>query len=127
MIGRISKWLKSNESGFTLIELMVVVVILGILAAIVIPQFSNSTDKAREARAKAELKSMQNAIEIYYMENGNQYPSSIGAALNENGITTWPQADPWGNNYGWDNSGHYFYSQGPDTDVSSDDIKSNNL
>ncbi|WP_366922509.1 type II secretion system protein [Metallumcola ferriviriculae] len=127
MFAKINKWLKNNESGFTLIELMVVVVILGILAAVIIPQFSNSTDKARAARAKAELRSMQNAIEVYYLE----YNASPAAAdlVDEIGYDPTAKNDPWGNSYqdGTSDSLLYFYSQGPDTTDGGDDIASNDL
>jgi type IV pilus assembly protein PilA len=62
-----------SESGFTLVELLVVMLILGILAAIAIPSFFNQRDKARDADAKADAKTAQTAIETYATENDGQY------------------------------------------------------
>lgn len=126
MFAKINKWLKNDQSGFTLIELMVVVVILGILAAVVIPQFSKSTDKARVSSAKAELKNMQSAMEIYYAENGD-YPTNAWAALKDVGIGDGSAiTDPWGGNYAnvTDADGDlYFYTY----DNGNNIIQSNDL
>jgi type IV pilus assembly protein PilA len=62
-----------SESGFTLVELLVVMLILGILAAIAIPSFFNQRDKARDADAKAQAKTAQTAIETYATENNGAY------------------------------------------------------
>jgi type IV pilus assembly protein PilA len=62
-----------SESGFTLVELLVVMLILGILAAIAIPSFFNQRDKARDADAKATAKTAQTAIETYATENNGAY------------------------------------------------------
>ncbi len=62
-------------AGFTLIELMLVVAIIGLLAAIALPQFANMVDKAREARMKGELGTLRSAINIYYADNDGIYPT----------------------------------------------------
>ncbi len=61
---------KINERGFTLLELLIVVIIVGILAAVAIPQFTNATDKAREAEARAIIDSVLTAETAYYQERG---------------------------------------------------------
>lgn len=65
---------KGNRSGFTLVEILIVVIILGILAAVAIPQFGDSTDDAREASLNASLAQMRSAIELYYHQHGADYP-----------------------------------------------------
>jgi len=70
--------IKHGKSGFTLVELLIVVIILGILAAIVIPQFSSSTTDAKESALDANLAAMRNAIELYRVQHTNGiYPSAV--------------------------------------------------
>ena len=59
-----------SESGFTLVELLVVMLILGILAAISIPAFFNQRDKARDADAKVAARTAELAMETYATDNG---------------------------------------------------------
>jgi type IV pilus assembly protein PilA len=63
-----------NSKGFTLIELMIVVVIIGILAAIAIPNFVAMQDRAREGSVKANMHSYQLAVEDFAVKNTGTYP-----------------------------------------------------
>ena len=65
----------SDQRGFTLIEIMVVVVILGILAAIVEPRFLDKPDEARITRAAADIESIEQALAMFKLDNGF-YPST---------------------------------------------------
>jgi type IV pilus assembly protein PilA len=67
-----------SESGFTLVELLVVILIVGILAAIAIPAFLNQTTKANDAAAKTQVGTLQTAIRAYAVENNGTY---VGATL----------------------------------------------
>ena len=62
------------RTGFTLVEILIVVVILGILAAIVIPQFSGATQDAQAGNLKAQLASIQSQIELYRARNQSNHP-----------------------------------------------------
>ncbi|MFA5974754.1 MAG: prepilin-type N-terminal cleavage/methylation domain-containing protein [Elusimicrobiota bacterium] len=63
-----------SKRGFTLIELMIVVAIIGILAAIAIPQFANMVSKSQEGATKGNLGSIRSALSIYYGDNEGVYP-----------------------------------------------------
>jgi len=69
------KKVKHNEKGFTLIELMVVIVILGILAGLIVPRIMGRPDEARRAKARIQLESLETALKLYKLDNGN-YPST---------------------------------------------------
>ncbi len=70
-----------EESGFTLVELLVVMLILGILAAIAIPAFFSQRDKAKDSDAKAQANSAQTAIESYATDNNGSYAGATLAKL----------------------------------------------
>jgi general secretion pathway protein G len=101
--------------AFTLLELMIVVVILGILAAFVVPRIVGRPDEARVAKAKIEISSFEQALELYHLDNG-MYPSTeqglralveppqsgeIPANWKEGGYLMKRRvpSDPWGNPY----------------------------
>jgi prepilin-type N-terminal cleavage/methylation domain-containing protein len=72
-----------NQAGFTLIEMLIVVILLGILAMLIVPQISVSTEDAKLSSLRANLGALRNAIELYYYEHNNTYPGendNVGAA-----------------------------------------------
>ena len=68
-----------TQKGFTLIELMIVVVIIGILAAIAIPKFAELIRKSSEGASKGNLGALRSAMSIYYGDMEGQYPSTVTA------------------------------------------------
>lgn len=104
-----------NERGFTLIEIMVVIVILGILAAFIAPKFIGQEEKARKIQAKVQIKSLESALQFYKLDTGNYPTTEQGLqALVEPPSTgelakSWREGgylekgkvpnDPWGNPY----------------------------
>ena len=74
------------RKAFTLIEILIVVVILGILAAVVIPQFTNAADDANVSSARTQLQSLRSQIELFYSQTG-AYPgdATLGTDLNSGG------------------------------------------
>ncbi len=65
---------RAKDPGFTLVELLIVVIILSILAVVVIPQFTNTTDDARLSAADTALGNMRAVVDLYYAQHG-EYPS----------------------------------------------------
>jgi general secretion pathway protein G len=105
----------SREKGFTLIELMVVIVILGILAGLIIPRIMGRPDEARRAKARMQMESIETSLKLYKLDNGTYPRTEQGLkALVELPATAplpknWRQGgylekaqvpkDPWGNDY----------------------------
>lgn len=133
-----------NQEGFTLIEIMLVVIILGVLVAMVVPNLAGRGKQARESAARVEIEAnLATALDLYELDNG-RYPSTEQGlrALMVEPITppvpvNWNgpylkarrvPVDPWGNEYiyifpGVHNSkGFDLSSLGPDGVVSEDDI-----
>lgn len=76
-------YLRRTQNGFTLIELLVVTVIIGILAAIVIPNFVSLRDRAKEASVKANMHSVQMAVENYATITGGYYPGDVDTRIGQ--------------------------------------------
>jgi len=68
------------RKGFTLVEILIVVIILGILAAIVIPQFTNASSDARQSSMTSQLQTVRSAIELYKLEHSDGFPTTDGVA-----------------------------------------------
>jgi len=69
------------KSGFTLVEILIVVVILGILAAIVIPQFTEASTEAKESRLVSDLQTMRSQIELYKIQHNDALPGAGTASF----------------------------------------------
>ncbi len=77
---------KMVRKGFTLVEILIVVVILGILAAIVIPQFTNASTAAKASSVLSQLQTLRSQVELYKNQHNNEYPTSDGTLT---GTWTW--------------------------------------
>jgi len=69
------------RQGFTLVEILIVVIILGILAAIVIPQFTEASDDARTSALASDLQTIRAQLELYKMQHAGAYPANLVTAL----------------------------------------------
>jgi len=114
-----------NHRGFTLIELMVVVVILGILAGLIVPKIMDAPEKAKRQKARMQIEALETALKMYKLDNGT-YPSSLqGLTEHPEGAKNWRKGgylekgkvpkDPWNNDFAYQMPG----SHGGDYDLSS--------
>ena len=82
---------RKRESGFTLIEILVVVILLGILATIIIPQVSVSSEDAKLNAVKTNLGNLRSAIELYYYQHKNKYPAQAVPGTAPTEVDTLPE------------------------------------
>jgi general secretion pathway protein G len=79
---------RSNQRGFTIVELLIVIVVIGILAAITIIAYNGVTKRANDTQRKSDVKSIAKALELYYIDN-NRYPAGSGSTtINASWSTT---------------------------------------
>ncbi len=72
-----------NERGFTIMELLVVIVIIGVLAAIGVPAYNNMTNRARETTCQANRRTIATAVGMYYVDNGSYKNGSADLTLGD--------------------------------------------
>ena len=133
------KTIHNKERGFTLIEVMVVVVILGILAAILVPKVMDRPDQARKTKAKQDIRALEAALNLYKLDN-YVYPTTDQGLESliekpsspeppnwkEGGYVDRLPKDPWNQDYLFLSPGEHgaidISSMGPDQTPSDDDI-----
>jgi general secretion pathway protein G len=134
----------ADTGGFTLIEIMVVIIILGLLATLVIPNITGYTEKAKREKARADIASLEGALELFRADNGF-FPvteQGLDALVIKPATGRVPQKwmdggyfkkgvplDPWGNRYvyfspGRRGDGYEIISLGADGQESEDDVSS---
>jgi type IV pilus assembly protein PilA len=86
MILKLRQRMSQDESGFTLVELLVVMLILGILAAIAIPAFFNQRNKATDSQAKTTARTAETAIETWSTDHGGVYNNPVPTAADLQGV-----------------------------------------
>ena len=133
---------KSRRAAFTLVEMLLVLMILAVLAAIVIPKFAGRSEQAKVTAAQAQISSLELALNSFEVDNGSYPQGSAGLnALVEqpNNLQTWKgpylskgiPLDPWGNAYiynypGKANPKHFdIQSMGKDGQAGTDDDVTN--
>ena len=99
----------SSPRGFTLVELMIVVIILGLLASIVMPKILGRPEQARRIKAKVDIRNIESALALFKADTGRFPTTSEGLqalvsnpgikGYNEDGYLDAVPRDPWGNNY----------------------------
>lgn len=95
-----------SNSGFTLIELILVTVIIGILAGMVTLTFAGRAEDARVRAAKGDIAMYITAIDLYALDNNDKYPPNLKALWDgERKYIREPNQDPWGNDYDYSNDG----------------------
>jgi general secretion pathway protein G len=74
---------RNKKSGFTLVEILIVVIILGILAAIVIPQFSNASSDARKNSCMSQLQTLRSQVQLYKLQHNDTLPDLVANQWNQ--------------------------------------------
>ncbi len=131
-----------KQTGFTLIEVMVVVVILGILAAVIVPKIMSRPEQARIVKAKQDVLAIESALDLYKLDNGI-YPTTdqglqalvtqptsnpIPRNWKSDGYLQKLPVDPWGENYQYTNDSEKLkiWSYGPKGKASDTDSQIGN-
>ncbi|WP_413676707.1 type II secretion system major pseudopilin GspG [Pantoea dispersa] len=132
-----------NQRGFTLLEIMVVIVILGVLASLVIPSLMGNKDRADRQKAVSDIVTLENALDLYKLDNG-RYPATdqgLKALVTKPTLAPLPRAyradgyirrlpqDPWGSDYRLISPGEHgvfdVISAGPDGEFGTPDDVNN--
>ena len=132
----------NNRKGMTLIEIMIVLAIIGGIAALLLPRLTGQLDKAKQKEARISMSQVVNALSMYYTDCG-KYPQALGGLVKQDAnCSNWgPEAylkkdpkDPWGHDFIYELNGNEFQlkclgkdgregGSGYDSDISLEDIQ----
>ncbi|MBJ7221462.1 MULTISPECIES: type II secretion system major pseudopilin GspG [unclassified Brenneria] len=131
--------MQQRQRGFTLLEIMVVIVILGVLASLVVPNLMGNKEKADRQKAVSDIVALESALDMYKLDN-NRYPTTeqgLNALVKKPSVSPEPRSypddgyirrlpqDPWGADYQLLNPGQHgkldIFSFGPDGMPDTDD------
>ncbi len=128
----VNEVVKQTKAGFTLIEILVVVAIIGMLGAVAVPAYMNYLADARIETTRALIKSVDDALKIYNMKHGGKYPTQLSVLTESDGdedpIIEGDLADPWGNELQYETRGKrrpLLTSAGPDGEFGTEDDLTN--
>lgn len=143
MSTQLSSMVNKQQRGFTLLEIMVVIVILGVLASLVIPSLMGNKDRADRQKAVSDLVTLENALDMYKLDNG-RYPTTdqglkalvaaptaapLPRSYRSDGYIRRLPQDPWGKDYQLVSPGRHgaldLFSYGPDGEKDTDDDVTN--
>lgn len=129
----------TKASGFTLLEIMIVIIILGLLASLTVPSLMSNKNRADRQKALSDIAALENALDLYKLDNG-YYPTEqqgIDSLIIKPTVLPVPKnypqhgyirrlpQDPWGSSYQLTNPGKYgeidIFSSGPDKIVGTED------
>jgi general secretion pathway protein G len=82
---------RKSKSGFTLVEILIVVIILGILAAIVIPQFTNASQDARKSSLTSQLQTIRSQVELFKLQHLDKNPIGMSTAGSKADTVAWAE------------------------------------
>jgi general secretion pathway protein G len=134
MVKEQNKEIRRRDAGFTLIEILLVVVIIGILAAVAVPRLTGNVEKAQRNAAKQGVAVIEGAIDVYEVDNG-KLPETLQNLITKGSEPNWNGPylrkaeglkDPWGMEFQYSKQGNLYTvtSAGPDMSFgSADDIK----
>ena len=87
--------MKKQDKGFTLVELLIVIVILGILATVTVFAVRGITDRGQQNACSVEQRALETAVEAYYVDNNQSFPADLATLETSGFVKTTPDTNVW--------------------------------